>query len=92
MFSSLFDWKFEKLITRSVLGVLYLVLVVVISVAAIAALVYSVVGGLYGYGVPGSLFLLFIATPVVWFVSIMTLRVAFETSIALILIAENTKK
>ena len=86
MFSSLFDWKFEKLITRSILGIVYAVLAVVISIAAIAALVYSIVGG-----VPGS-FLLFVSIPFVWFISIMILRVAFETSIALILIAENTKK
>jgi hypothetical protein len=36
--------------------------------------------------------LLILVAPLFWFLSLVFLRVGFETSIALILIAENTKK
>lgn len=90
MIRSLFDFKFNNLITRSVLGVLYAVLVGALSLAAVAGVLYSLYGLVSGRGTLPLLFL--VLFPAGWFLSVITLRVAFETSIALILIAENTKK
>jgi hypothetical protein len=87
MIKDLFDFKFDKLITRKILGVVYAILVVLISLGAVAAFF----AGLASFRSPLGLVMV-IAAPVVWFISLVLVRVAFETSIALILIAENTKK
>lgn len=86
MIKDLFDFKFENLITRKILGTVYAILVVLISIAAIAMFFVGLSQaerGLVG---------LVILAPLFWFLSLVFLRVGFETSIALILIAENTKK
>ena len=95
---SLFDFKFETYITKRVASVVYAVLSVVIAIATVLATLYT--GSLFieslewmQYGgftwIP---LLLFVATPLVGLLTIIVIRLTFETSIALVDIAQNTKK
>ena len=86
MIKDLFDFKFENLITRKILGTVYAILVVLISLSAVVMLFTGLAQANQGLG------LLILVAPLFWFLSLVFLRVGFETSIALILIAENTKK
>ena len=86
MIKDLFDFKFENLITRKILGTVYAILVVLISLASVAMLFTGLAQANNGLGG------LILLAPLFWFLSLVFLRVGFETSIALILIAENTKK
>ncbi|MEN9608091.1 MAG: hypothetical protein RLZZ06_22 [Actinomycetota bacterium] len=91
MLKELFDFKFEKLVTRKILGAVYAIVVVLVSLASafvfLAALVQIFQGNF-----PLIALLALVAVPVAWFISIVLLRVAFESSIALVIVAENTKK
>jgi hypothetical protein len=89
MIKDLFDFNFDKLITRKILGVVYAILVVLISLGSVAALFVGF--NMFRYEELAQLLVL-IGVPVTWFLSLVLIRVGFETSIALILIAENTKK
>ena len=89
-FASLFDFKFESYITKQVASVMYAILVILVSLATAIAFLYSLtrLGGYYA--MQG--LLLMILTPVAGLLVLTTLRVAFESSIALVDIAINTKK
>lgn len=95
-FKNLFDFKFEKFITRSVASVVYVISIIVLGIALlvieIAAL--TMMGNDNGWGESelGLGILLFLAAPVGALLTLIFTRVAFESSIALITIAENTKK
>jgi hypothetical protein len=95
---SLFDFKFETYITKRVASVVYAVLSVVIAIATVLATLYT--GWLFieswewmQYGgftwIP---LLSFVATPFVGLLTIIAIRLTFETSIALVDIAQNTKR
>lgn len=86
MIKDLFDFKFENLITRKILGTVYAIIVVLVSLAAVGMFFYGLAEA--GKGMIGFVLI----APLFWFLSLVFIRVGFETSIALILIAENTKK
>lgn len=89
-FASLFDFKFETYITKRVASVMYGVLVVLIVVGAGLGFIFGItqIGGYFA--TQG--FLLMIAAPLGGLLMLTILRVAFESSIALVDIAMNTKK
>ncbi len=96
--TSLFDFKFETYITKSVASVVYAVLsVLIVIIGAIATIGWGLgfvaslqyIGYSYFEWTP---FFGLIATPVLSILSIIVLRLGFETSIALVDIAQNTKK
>jgi hypothetical protein len=89
-FASLFDFKFESYITKQVASVMYAILVILVSLGTAIMFLYSLTQ-LGGYNAMQAL-LLMILTPVAGLLVLTTLRVAFESSIALVDIAINTKK
>lgn len=89
-FASLFDFKFESYITKQVASVMYAILVILVSLATAIMFLYSLTQ-LGGYNAMQAL-LLMILTPIAGLLVLTTLRVAFESSIALVDIAINTKK
>lgn len=89
-FASLFDFKFESYITKQVASVMYAILTILVSLATAILFLYSLTQ-LGGYA-PASAILVMLLTPVAGLLVLTTLRVAFESSIALIDIAMNTKK
>ena len=88
---ALFDFKFDQFIYIRVARVVYAVLVILVLVAAaflfIASLTTLGNDQLRGIG-----FLLILGTPITALLTIITLRLTFESGIALVAIAENTKK
>lgn len=90
-FASLFDFKFETYITKQVASVMYAILTILVSLATAILFLYSLtqLGNSYN---ASSAILLMLLTPVAGLLVLTTLRVAFESSIALIDIAMNTKK
>ena len=89
-FASLFDFKFETYITKRVASVLYAILTVIVVLGAVAGFILGLTE-LGGY-TPTFGFLLMLASPVGGLLMLTVLRVAFESSIALVDIAINTKK
>lgn len=89
-FASLFDFKFESYITKQVASVMYAILVILVSLGTAILFLYSLTQ-LGGYN-PMSALLVMLLTPVAGLLVLTTLRVAFESSIALVDIAINTKK
>jgi hypothetical protein len=95
---SLFDFKFETYITKRVASVVYAVLSVVIAIATVLATLYT--GWLFieswewmqYAGFTWIPLLSFVATPFIGLLTIIAIRLTFETSIALVDIAQNTKK
>lgn len=96
--ASLFDFKFETYITKQVASVVYAILTVLfVIVGAISTFLLGLaflvslqdIGYSYFSWTP---FFSFLLAPVLTFLSIVALRLTFETSIALIEIAQNTKK
>jgi hypothetical protein len=86
----LFDTNFEHFITRKVAKVFYIIWIVLL--AAFSAL--AVVAGLFSLftgQARGFELLILVAAPLVSFLLLIIIRLAFETSIALVLIAENTR-
>jgi hypothetical protein len=90
-FKKLFDTKFENFVTRDVARVLYIFM---IALLAVGLLIAEVIGFLMvigdGYLEVGILTIL--VSPLVALLSLIVIRVGFESSIALVSIAENTKK
>jgi hypothetical protein len=88
---ALFDFKFEQFIYIRVARVVYATLVILVLAAAaflfIAALTTLGNSQLSGIGL-----LLLLGTPLTALLTIITLRLTFESGIALVVIAENTKK
>ena len=90
-FKTLMDSSFNSFITRKVSRVLY----------AVLSWLFIALGFLFELGAVGALFsggstltgyavLAVFAIPVLTFVLVIVLRLAFESGIALVLIAENT--
>lgn len=86
----LFDTNFEHFITRKVAKVFYIIWIVLLTaVSAIAVL--AGLFSLFTGRAQGFELLLLVAAPLVSFLLLIIVRLAFETSIALVLIAENTR-
>ena len=90
-FASLFDNSFaaDTLITRRVASVLYIILMVLIAIGMLAGvglslsqLSYNVLSGL----------LLLVVVFLSGFVSLVLIRLAFESAVALVMVAQNTSK
>lgn len=99
-FKSLFDLKFEHFITRKISGIFYAICLGAIGLFAI----FAFFGGLfssfqmisYGYGSSGlgfaTLLVTIVLVPVLTFIAVIVTRLIFESSVALVAVAENTKK
>ena len=95
--SSLFDFKFDTYITKKVAAVTYgtFCILILLAVLVIEILTIPTLGEAFEYQHLGAHIapLQAIAfTPIVGLLSIIILRIAFESGIALVSIAENTKK
>jgi hypothetical protein len=90
-FASLFDFNFETYITKRVASVMYAVLTALVLLTTLVVFIYSItlLGNSY---VAGQALLMLIITPIFGLLALTTIRVGFETSIALVAIAQNTKK
>ena len=98
-FLSLIDLKFEHFITRRVAGIFYAIVLGAIVLTSVLMFFGFVVTGFkalsYSYTASlglGSLFLGVVGVPVGAFVAILMTRLLFESSVALVTVAENTKK
>lgn len=87
-FGSLFDTSFTTFITRAVAKVFYIITMVILvlfaGVGFVTGLVYTSEDALIG-------FLVMIASPIAALVLLVLLRLLFESAVALVLIAENTR-
>ncbi len=91
-FKKLFDTKFENFVTRDVARVLYIFMLALLAVGSLMAEMFGLLllasdEDLFVEGI-----LLMLVSPLVALVSLIIIRVGFESSIALVSIAENTKK
>ena len=100
-FASLFDLKFEHFITRKISGVFYAICLAAIGLFSIFALGAGLYGGFqmigtgYSYLIPQGLIAILvtlIVVPVSAFIGVILTRLIFEASVALVAVAENTKK
>ncbi len=96
-FKSLFDFKFENFVTRQVTSVLYAISVVLVLLASVLGMMLALImlgnsGGILNSPIGLVYVVAIFAIPVVAFIYIVLIRVALEASIALIAIAENTKR
>jgi hypothetical protein len=89
-FASLFDFKFETYITKSVASVMYAILTVFVILATLIIFIYSIT--LFSPYSSGEAILLLLVTPLAGLLTLIVIRMGFETSIALVDIAQNTKK
>ena len=96
-FRSLFDFSFQRFISRKLAGIFYAVGLVVI---ALAFLIYFFGGiasgiGLMQFNAGGGFMLLLVSiigAPSGAFVAVIVLRFWIEAVVALIVVAENTKR
>jgi hypothetical protein len=90
-FKKLFDVKFESFITRDVAKILYSIMLGLVLLGLALAELAGFIAFFQGeYMLQGLLFILI--SPLAALLFLIIIRVAFESSIALISIAENTKK
>jgi hypothetical protein len=86
----LLDTNFDHFITRKVAKVFYIIWIVLLvglsGISVLASLVLIATGQAQGFEV-----LAILAVPLASFLLLIVIRLAFETSIALVLIAENTR-
>jgi hypothetical protein len=87
-FKSLLDLKFEHFVTRKIAGVFYAITLGVIAIGTLAVFIQ----GLWQGFIYGSVNLMVIVSPLAGFIAVVLTRLVFEASIALVAIAENTKK
>jgi len=88
-FAALMDNSFTTFITRRVATVLYSILIVLIYLSVLVA----VVAGIISFINNGPIGLLVIVAGVlIGFVSLILIRLGFESAVALVLIAENTAR
>jgi hypothetical protein len=88
-FAALIDSSFTTFITRRVATVLYSILMVLIAILVGVA----VVTGLIALSRDGLLGLLIVLSGVLGgFVTLILIRLGFESAVALVLVAENTSK
>ena len=89
-FSALTDRSFGSFITRQVAGVLYLISMIFIGLAVgIVCIAGFIVGG-QGNLLAGFVALVF--APLLGLLLLILTRLFFESGVALVLIAENTRK
>jgi hypothetical protein len=89
-FSALTDRSFKTFITRPVASVLYLISMILVGVSVAIFMVgglIALIGGDFALGFFG-----LIIVPLLGLLILILTRLFFESGIALILIAENTKK
>ena len=91
-FKKLFDTKFENFVTRDVARVLYIFMMVLLAVGLLIAVVFGLLLLASDEFLELEGILLMVVSPLVAVVSLIIIRVGFESSIALVSIAENTKK
>ena len=91
-FKKLFDTKFENFVTRDVARVLYIFMLVLLAVGLLIAEVFGLLLLASDEFLELEGILLMVVSPLVAVVSLIIIRVGFESSIALVSIAENTKK
>ena len=91
-FKKLFDTKFENFVTRDVARVLYIFMIALLAVALLIAEIFGLLLLASDEFLELEGILLMVVSPVVAMVSLIIIRVGFESSIALVSIAENTKK
>jgi hypothetical protein len=88
--ATLYSPSFHTFISRKIAGGLYIGLVWLVSAAGAVLFLQSLMQAFQGYGVQSVLVALL--APVATFISVIVLRLVFESSIALIVIAENTTR
>ena len=88
-FAGLFDFKFNTFVTKSVASVLYAITTGLVLLGTALVLTYALIQ--LGSS-PAEAVLLLVVGPLAGILTLTILRVAFESSIALISIAINTKK
>jgi hypothetical protein len=89
-FSALTDRSFKTFITRPVASVLYLISMILIGISIAIVMIGGLillVGGDFASGFIG-----LILGPLVGLLILILTRLFFESGVALVLIAENTKK
>jgi hypothetical protein len=91
-FKKLFDTKFENFVTRDVARVLYIFMIALLAVGLLIAEVFGLLLLASDEFLELEGILLMVVSPLVAVVSLIVIRVGFESSIALVSIAENTKK
>ena len=91
-FKKLFDTKFENFVTRDVARVLYIFIIALLAVGLLIAEVFGLLLLASDEFLELEGILLMVVSPLVAVVSLIVIRVGFESSIALVSIAENTKK
>ena len=91
-FKKLFDTKFENFVTRDVARVLYIFMLVLLAVGLLMAEIFGLLLLASDEFLELEGILLMVVSPLVAVVSLIIIRVGFESSIALVSIAENTKK
>lgn len=88
-FATLIDSSFKNYVTRQVAGVLYLISLIFIGIAVVAAVAAGALRLTQGYP-EGILFIL--GGPLVGLLVVILTRLLFESSVALVAIAENTSR
>ena len=88
-FAALMDNSFTTFITRRVATVLYSILIVLIYLSVLVAVVAVIISFINNW--PKGL-LLIVAGVLIGFVSLILIRLGFESAVALVLIAENTAR
>ena len=89
-FGSLFDSSFNTFITRSVAKVFYIISIILVALGA----VLSVIAGLALLFTQGDLvsgLIGVVVGPILSLLVLILLRLLFESAVALVLIAENTR-
>lgn len=89
-FRTLLDFNFEKYITRQIAGAAYATLVVLIALATVIIEIAVIAQLGNSYFASTGMFLIPLV-PVTALVAVVILRLAFESGVALVAIAENTK-
>jgi hypothetical protein len=88
-FAALIDNSFTTFITRRVATVLYSILMVLIAIFVLVV----VVAGILSLANDGLIGVLIVLSGVLGgFVSLILIRLGFESAVALVLVAENTSK
>jgi hypothetical protein len=88
-FSALFDSSFTNFIARRVAKVIYIIVMVLTGIGV----VLGVLGGLALMSQDlGAGLLVLIVSPLVGLLFLIVVRLAFESTVALVVIAENTSK
>jgi hypothetical protein len=88
--ATLYSPSVNTFISRKIAGWLYIILVSLVTIAGLTFFLQSLWLAFNGFGVERIFAALL--TPVATLISVVILRLVFESSIALIVIAENTTK